>query len=148
MQFHQVKTRKRKSKRRVGRGGKKGTYSGRGLKGQKARAGKKPRAGFAGGDNPLSKLPKQRGATSKFKKIRRGARFYNLKLQAKPVIVKIKDVEKKFKEQEIVSPDSLLKKGLIGKIKGRVPRVKILGKSDLKKKLEFKKVFLSKSIKK
>ena len=42
MQIHQVKPKTRlKTKKRVGRGGKKGTYSGRGVKGQKARAGHK-----------------------------------------------------------------------------------------------------------
>ena len=49
MQLHQINpTFKKKSRKRVGRGGKKGTYSGRGMKGQKSRSGKGPRAGFAG----------------------------------------------------------------------------------------------------
>ena len=42
MQLHDLKpTNKLKSKKRVGRGGKKGTYSGKGVKGQKSRAGRK-----------------------------------------------------------------------------------------------------------
>ena len=42
MQIHQLKPKyKKKEKKRVGRGGKKGTYCGRGIKGQKARAGRK-----------------------------------------------------------------------------------------------------------
>jgi len=41
MQLHQLKpNHKKKSRKRVGRGGKKGTYSGKGMKGQKSRAGK------------------------------------------------------------------------------------------------------------
>ena len=145
MQLHQLKPRyKKKSPKRVGRGGKKGTYSGRGLKGQKSRAGRKPRPGFAGGDTPLSKrLPKQRGSVGKVK-IRRGSKLFQLR--NKPVVLNLKNIEKKFKEGEIISPQSLLKKGLIDKIGRRIPQVKILGKGELKKKLEFKGVKLSKSV--
>src|SRR5438067_13941248 len=59
----------RKDRKRVGRGmgSGKGRYSGRGLKGQKSRAGShKMRAGFEGGQMPLyMRLGKLRGATSK-----------------------------------------------------------------------------------
>lgn len=42
MQLHQLKIKKKnKSKKRVGRGGKRGTYCGKGIKGQKCRAGRK-----------------------------------------------------------------------------------------------------------
>ena len=42
MQLHDLKPNyKSKEKKRVGRGGKKGTYSGKGMKGQKSRAGRK-----------------------------------------------------------------------------------------------------------
>ncbi len=54
----------RRRRKRVGRGlgSGKGTYAGRGIKGQKARSGKGPRPGFEGGQTPLSKrLPFQRG---------------------------------------------------------------------------------------
>ena len=47
MQLHTLKRKtKNKTKKIVGRGGKRGTYSGRGLKGQKARAGRKIRPEF------------------------------------------------------------------------------------------------------
>ncbi|MEK7341913.1 MAG: uL15 family ribosomal protein, partial [Candidatus Binatota bacterium] len=46
----------KKKRKRVGRGGKRGTYSGRGSKGQKSRAGARIRPGFRGGDNPIWKL--------------------------------------------------------------------------------------------
>jgi len=67
MQLHQLKpTVKQKRAKRVGRGGKRGTYSGRGQKGQKSRAGARIRPGFRGGDNPIWKLfPKQRGSAKK-----------------------------------------------------------------------------------
>lgn len=57
----------RKARKRVGRGDGSGhgTYSGRGCKGQKSRAGYKIRPGFEGGQLPLIKrLPKKRGFTN------------------------------------------------------------------------------------
>ena len=59
MQLHQIKPlNKRKSKRRVGRGGKRGTYCGRGMKGQRARAGAKIRPEIR---DLIKKIPKIRG---------------------------------------------------------------------------------------
>src|SRR6266704_6612108 len=59
----------RKDRKRVGRGlgSGKGRYSGRGIKGQKSRAGShKMRAGFEGGQMPIyMRLGKLRGSTSK-----------------------------------------------------------------------------------
>src|SRR5881397_3012535 len=59
----------RKDRKRIGRGlgSGKGRYSGRGLKGQKSRAGShKMRAGFEGGQMPIyMRLGKLRGSTSK-----------------------------------------------------------------------------------
>jgi large subunit ribosomal protein L15 len=60
----------KKARKRVGRGNGSGhgTYSGRGLKGQKARAGGKMRPGFEGGQLPLIKrLPKKRGFYNRFR---------------------------------------------------------------------------------
>jgi large subunit ribosomal protein L15 len=61
----------RKTRKRVGRGNGSGhgTYSGRGCKGQKSRAGNiKVRPGFEGGQLPLIKrLPRKRGFTNIFR---------------------------------------------------------------------------------
>ncbi|MFH1381902.1 MAG: 50S ribosomal protein L15 [Chloroflexota bacterium] len=60
----------KKNRKRVGRGDGSGhgTYSGRGQKGQKARAGLKPKRGFEGGQLPLYKrLPKKRGFSNVFR---------------------------------------------------------------------------------
>ncbi len=60
----------KKDRKRVGRGNASGhgTYSCRGVKGQKARAGCKIRPGFEGGQLPLIKrLPRKRGFTNIFK---------------------------------------------------------------------------------
>jgi large subunit ribosomal protein L15 len=61
----------KKNRKRVGRGDGSGhgTYSGRGCKGQKSRAGYKMRPGFEGGQLPLIKrLPEKRGFTNIFRK--------------------------------------------------------------------------------
>src|ERR1044071_8173073 len=59
---------KREDRKRVGRGqgSGKGRYSGRGIKGQKSRAGShKMRAGFEGGQNPIyMRLAKMRGGSA------------------------------------------------------------------------------------
>ncbi len=131
MQIHQLKpVHKGKKSRRVGRGGKRGTYSGRGIKGQKARAGAKIRPAIR---DILKKIPKLRGY--KFKSFRH-----------KPVIVNLDDIVRKFNEGDVVSPASLLEIGLISKRKGRMPKVKILGRGELKKKLTFKEGLFSKSV--
>lgn len=60
----------KKNRKRVGRGNGSGhgTYSGRGCKGQRARAGYKMRPGFEGGQLPLIKrLPRKRGFFNLFK---------------------------------------------------------------------------------
>ena len=60
----------KKSRKRVGRGNGSGhgTYSGRGCKGQKSRAGYKMRPGFEGGQLPLiQRLPRKRGFTNIFR---------------------------------------------------------------------------------
>lgn len=111
MQLHELQSQHRtKNKKRIGRGGKRGTYSGRGIKGQKSRAGHKIRPEIR---DFIKKIPKKRGY-----------RFKSIK--EKPQIVNLKDLEKKYKEGEIVSPKTLLEKGLIAKFKGRMPKVKIL----------------------
>lgn len=146
MQLHQLKPiSRKKSRKRVGRGGKKGTYSGRGIKGQKSRAGKGTRAGFAGGDTTLLKrLPKKRGNIGKVG-IRRGAKSAGLKTRL--VVLNLEDIKEKFKDGEIVSPKSLLEKKLIGRIKKGIPKIKILGQGEIKGKQNFKGVILSKTAK-
>ena len=144
MQLYQLKPiHNKKARKRVGRGGKRGTYSGRGVKGQKSRAGRKPRISLAGGVVPLKSFPKKRGAGGKTE-IKKGVKLF--RLRQKPVIVNLRDISKKFKDNEIISFESLLEKGLISKIRKRmIPKIKILGKGELNKKLKIKGVELSKS---
>jgi len=130
MQLHQIspkiKSRKRK---RIGRGGKRGTYSGKGVKGQKSRAGRR----FP---------PAVRELIKRYPKLR-GYRFKGR--NSKLSVVNMGDIEKKFKASETVSPEALLEKGLVRRIKGRVPEVKILGQGELKKKFIFEKCQFSKT---
>ena len=71
MQAHTIRSAHARPKRkRVGRGdgSGKGTYSGRGMKGQKARSGGGVRPGFEGGQNPQIKgLPMLRGFKNPFR---------------------------------------------------------------------------------
>ncbi len=119
----------KKSAKRIGRGlgSGKGRYSGRGIKGQKARAGShKLRAGFEGGQMPLyMRVGKQRGSTSK---------------DAMPVgpfrtrtyHVNLRDLDARFDEGAEVTPEALAEKGLIRNTRFDV---KVLATGELTKKL-------------
>jgi large subunit ribosomal protein L15 len=119
----------RKAPKRVGRGmgSGKGRYSGRGVKGQKSRAGShKMRAGFEGGQMPVyMRMGKQRGSTSK---------------DAMPIgphrtvtqEVNVRDLERVFEPGAEVTPDVLKEKGLIRSL--RID-VKVLGEGTLTKTL-------------
>jgi len=120
MQLHQLKPiHQRKKKKRVGRGGKRGTYCGRGIKGQKARAGSKLQPAIR---QFIKRYPKKRGY-----------RFKSIK--PKPLVLNVATLEKKFGKNEKVTPETLIEKGLLRKIKKKVPEIKILGKGKLTKPL-------------
>lgn len=112
----------RRKARRVGRGGKRGTYSGRGVKGQKARAGAKIRPEIR---DFINKIPKLRGNSS------------NLGAPAAPhgktlsVAIASTKIIKIFKAGEKISPQTLCERGLLKRIRGRFPQVKIIGKENL-----------------
>ena len=60
MNLHQIAPdHKNVAKKRIGRGGKRGTYSGKGVKGQKSRAGSKIRPGTR---DLIQQIPKLRGS--------------------------------------------------------------------------------------
>ena len=133
----------RKSKKRVGRGGKRGTYSGKGMKGQKSRAGAGVKPGFRGGDNRIWQLfPKQRGASKRpgGKGPHRKHRHYQFS-QDKPIVFNL-GFFNQFSGEELINPDFLKKNGFIANPKGRI---KILGRGDSKKGLEFQGLEFSKS---
>lgn len=128
MQLHNIKPRhKLKKSRRIGRGGKRGGYSGRGIKGQKSRAGAKIRPAIR---DLMMKLPKQRGVS--FKSFR-----------DKPEILNLDVFEKNFQSGELVNPRTIVKRGLSEMKNGKLPRIKILGNGELSKKLSFSEISAS-----
>ena len=124
MQSHTLsrKTPNRKS-RQVGRGGTRGKTSGKGTKGQNARSGRKKRPEIR---DTIKHLPKLRG---------RG-RNSNLSIQSKAVGVNLKRLSM-FSAGDTVSPKTLVEKGIIGKVAGKYPKVKILSVGDSIAKLNF-----------
>jgi len=121
MLINQIKFRLKK-KKRIGRGGKKGNYSGRGIKGQKARAGRKIRPAER---DIILRLPKLRGI--KFKP-----------LKEKPYVVNLEDINEKFNENEVVNKETLVQKKVLKIRKSdKNPQIKILAKGKLDKKLIF-----------
>lgn len=125
----------RKLKKKIGRGGKRGTTSGGGTKGQKSRAGASVRPGFRGGDNRIWQLfPKQRGAGKKpgNKRPHRKHRYFSIK-RFKPFEINLRTLEI-FKDGDTVSPVTLAEKGLV---RQGTHEVKILGDGTLSHKLSF-----------
>lgn len=133
MQLHHIKpTHKLKKRKRIARGGKRGGYSGRGIKGQKSRAGAGIRPAVR---DLMMKLPKARGrAKHAFKS-----------LFSKPIVLNLEIIETRFKTGEIVSTQTLFERGIIRKKSGSLPEVKILGGGKISKKLTFQGILLSKS---
>jgi large subunit ribosomal protein L15 len=118
----------RVDRKRIGRGlgSGKGRYSGRGIKGQKSRAGShKMRPGFAGGQMPIfMRLGKMRGNSSKDAMPIGPFRTYM-------VPVNLRDLDR-FDAGAEVTPESLVEVGLI---KNTKTDVKLLGDGEISKKL-------------
>jgi len=119
----------RKDRKRVGRGlgSGKGRYSGRGIKGQKSRAGShKMPAGFEGGQMPIDmRVGKLRGNTSADAMPIGPFRTYS-----QPV--NVGDLQARFDAGAEVTPEALKAAGLIRKVS---VDVKVLGEGDLTAKL-------------
>ncbi|MEK7664695.1 MAG: 50S ribosomal protein L15 [Patescibacteria group bacterium] len=132
MQIHELKPKhKNKSKKRVGRGGKKGTYSGKGNKGQSSRAGRKMAPIIR---ELIKRYPKLKG-------------YRSFVLNDFSAVVNLDILEKISEQGEIINPDNLIKKGIIHTIKGKTPGVKILGKGILTKKIIIENCKVSKKAK-
>ncbi len=126
MQIHDIKPDNSSlKKKRVGRGGKRGTYSGKGMKGQKSRAG------------THKKEPLIRRIIKRYPKLR-GYKFSPL---SQTHSVSISLLQKKFDTGAEINPTSLIEKGIIAKSK-KFP-VKIIGKCEITKKLHIKECNVS-----
>jgi large subunit ribosomal protein L15 len=123
-----------KKSTQVGRGGKRGKTSGRGGKGQTARAGHKIRPEIR---DMIKRIPKLRGrGKNSFKS------FYK-----KFTPVNLNMIEKHFSAGEVVSPEVLVKKGLAELFAGANPAIKILAEGELTKKILFSDCAFSASAK-
>lgn len=132
LSLHTIKPAKgsTKKRKRIGRGNASGTgtYSGRGLKGQRSRAGVSnlKRLGMK---SMILQIPKKRGFKS---------------FKPKNIPVNIDDLNKFFKDGENINPRTLVKKGLVDTIS---QPIKILGRGELMvKNLIFENVKISESV--
>jgi large subunit ribosomal protein L15 len=133
----QTNTLKAKTERirsvRVGRGGKRGKTSGRGTKGQNARAGHRKRPEMR---DIIKKIPKLRGhGKNRSRTVRIDRTTY--------VPVNLAALETAFAAGDTVTPATLFKKGLVTSRAGRVRQVKILGTGTLTKALSVSNVAAS-----
>ena len=117
-------------RQRVGRGDAsgRGSYSTRGMKGQKSRSGGGVRRGFEGGQNPLVKrMPHLRGFTNIFR--------------IPYAVVNVESLEE-FESESSVGPQELKTTGLI---RSNSKRIKILGEGNISKPLSVTAHSFSKS---
>jgi large subunit ribosomal protein L15 len=118
----------KRPRRRVGRGEGSGLgkTSGRGHKGAGARSGRKRKAGYEGGQNPIHmRMRKLRGPHKK-----QSMPFENFRTATQPV--NVGDLEERFAAGAEVKPETLREKGLAK----RSDPVKILARGEISKKLE------------
>jgi large subunit ribosomal protein L15 len=101
MQIHELKLAARRKQKTIGRGGKRGTTSGRGTKGQGAH-GKRKDPLFEGGRSSLvERMKKLRGFKSPYQKL---------------FVVTLDKLEKYFQDGEKVTRDAFVGKKLFGKV--------------------------------
>lgn len=115
MELHELQSKTfRKKPKRVGRGGKRGTTSGRGQKGQKSRSGHRIRPALR---DLMIRIPKLRG-------------FRNKSLVEKPYVISLDALDR-------VSSNEITIKTLLeaGVLKKSDKKVKILGDGDVKRAL-------------
>ena len=132
METSNLRINKNKKKKRVGRGGKKGTYSGKGMNGQKSRAGRKFQ-------------PFIRELMKRYHKLR----GYKQQARIKDIVeVKVGKLNI-FSDGAIVDKNALLEKKIISTVKRKIPSVKILiGGGELRKKIILKDCLVSKRVRK
>lgn len=121
-----------KKRKRIGRGGSRGGTCGKGHKGQRARTSGNARPGFEGGQMPLSRRMPKRG-------------FNNAKFRKSYSVISLSNLEKNFKDGDIITKDVLFEKGII---KSKNSLIKILGGFELSKKFDVTADAFSESAKK
>ena len=118
------KSKETKGIKRVGRGpgSGMGKTSTRGEKGQKARSGASIPAWFQGGQSPLYRRIPKRG-------------FNNKRFRIEFATINLDDLNKFFKDGDVVTPEVLKERGII---KNQLCGIKVLGNGTLDKKLTIK----------
>lgn len=135
MQIHNLK-RKTPNKKTmiVGRGGTRGKTSGRGGKGQTARAGHKVRPEWR---DIIKRMPKLRGYS-----------FQSITGVKNPVTaVNLNLINDAFKDGATVKPSTLFVAGVVEQYKGKNQKIKILGSGEIKKKITIVGCTVSKTAK-
>jgi large subunit ribosomal protein L15 len=128
MQAHNLKRRtENRTTMIVGRGGRRGKTSGRGGKGQTARAGHKVRPEMR---DLIKRIPKRRGYAFKG-------------FGEKPVIVNVGDLNTVFSNGSLVDPKTLVFVGLAEVFAGKNPKIKILAGGEIDKKIIVSKCLVS-----
>ncbi len=124
MQFHQLqRVHKNKKRMTVARGGKRGKTSGRGGKGQSARAGNKRRPEWR---DIIKRLPKLRG---------RGVNM-NKPVEEAFKAINVSLLEAIFVAGDMVTPTILVEKGVVATFSGNIPPIKILGDGEITKAIK------------
>lgn len=135
MQLHTLrKTHKNKEKKRVGRGGVSGKTSGRGTKGQNARAGHKKRPEIR---DFIKRLPKMRG---------RGKNI-NTSVWTKYTTVTLAQLNTIFTDGAVVTSKAIIESSLFATKKIVNKKVKILASGELTKKLSISDCLVTKGAK-
>lgn len=113
-----------KVRKRVGRGpgSGMGKTSTRGENGQKSRSGASIKPWFQGGQSPLYRRIPKRG-------------FNNARFETKYATINLSDLNKYFKDGEIVTPEVLKERGIVKK---QLDGIKVLGNGELERKLTVK----------
>lgn len=123
MQLHELPSIKTRHVQRIGRGGKRGSYSGRGVKGQKSRAGRRIRPAER---ELILRIPKHRG-------------FHNKPKSEKPFIVNLSILDvliKRIGGKAAIAPEALVAAGVVSKAyRGKI---KILGNGAITSAAAFK----------
>lgn len=117
-QLHDIKSTSGRKSRRVGRGGKRGTYSGRGMKGQKSRSGHRIRPAIR---DLIKRFPKLRGDAAT------GAMA-----EDQAVTITLDQLSRKFEAGQSVTTKTLEKAGLLG---SKTQAAKIVGGGSAPKKV-------------
>ena len=123
----------KKSRKRVGRGESSGLgkTAGKGMNGQKSRAGASIPAGFEGGQMPLIKRAPKRG-------------FSNYLFKKEYALINVMDLEELFDDGTEITAELLIASGVIKKV---LDGVKVLGDGDVTKKFTVKVQKISESAK-